>query len=35
MQDSYDEGDYKARTSIFRVGTVEFIITERKKLLKK
>ncbi len=33
MQDSYDEGGYEARSSIFKAGVGEFIIKEGKKLL--
>ena len=34
MKDSYDEGGYEARSSNFRAGVAEFIISEGKKLLK-
>ncbi len=34
MKDSYGEGGYEARTSNFRAGVAEFIISEGKKLLK-
>ena len=34
MRDSYDEGGYEARSSNFRAGVAEFIISEGKKLLK-
>ncbi len=34
MQDSYDEGGYEARTSTFKAGAAEFIISEGKKLIK-
>lgn len=33
MQDSYDEGGYEARTSSFKAGAAEFIISEGKKLI--
>ena len=33
MQDSYDEGGYEARSSRFKAGVAEFIITEGQKLL--
>ncbi len=33
MQDSYDEGGYEARSSIFKAGVAEFIIKEGKELL--
>lgn len=34
MRDSYDEGGYEARSSNFRAGVAEFIISESKHLLK-
>ena len=34
MKDSYDEGGYEARSSNFRAGVAEFIISESKHLLK-
>jgi hypothetical protein len=34
MKDSYDEGGYEARSSNFRAGVAEFIISEGKILLK-
>ena len=34
MKDSYDEGGYEARSSNFRAGVAEFMISESKLLLK-
>ena len=34
MKDSYDEGGYEARSSNFRAGVAEFMISESKELLK-
>lgn len=34
MQDAYDEGGYEARSSNFKSGVAEFIVTESTKLLK-
>ena len=34
MRDSYDEGGYEARSSNFRAGVAEFIISEARELLK-
>lgn len=34
MKDSYDEGGYEARSSNFRAGVAEFIISEARELLK-
>ena len=33
MQDSYDEGGYEARSSLFKAGVAEYIIEEGRKLL--
>ncbi|MBR4768978.1 MAG: hypothetical protein IK088_08380 [Lachnospiraceae bacterium] len=34
MMDSYEEGGYEARSSYFKAGTAEFVVSEARKLLK-